>query len=127
MGEKKGFLFATIIFCCFFLPALVDWYAHSAKTDQLLKSATEFQQLVQEQAGYTSTVQSVKAKFESNGLKIKITKDKDGNTPFAMSDTKLQVGTKVYLHYYYEREPIFALKQGKRIVQTSNMVIINRR
>lgn len=127
MGEKKGFLFATIIFCCFFLPALIDWYAHSAKTDQVLKSATEFQQLVQEQGGYTSTVQNVKTTFENNGLKIKITKDKAGNNPYPMSDTRLEVGTEVYLHYEYERTPIFALRQDNRVVKTSNKVIINRR
>ena len=127
MGEKKGFLFGFIIFMCFFLPAGLDWYVHSVKSDQLLKSATEVQQLVQSEGGYTTTVKGVLDTMRSNGLEVKVTQDKDGAQPFPVSDTKLTVGTKVYLHYHYERRPIFGLRQEARVLETSNKVVINRR
>lgn len=113
MGEKKGMLFTILIIGAFIVPALLDFWVSSVRTDQFMKIATEMHQIVESEGGAGTTATAVARELGDVGMQI------------TFSPAGIQpVGTEVVMRYYYKYDGVFG---NTHVYDTTNKVIVSRR
>lgn len=119
MGEKKGFVYVMVILAVVVLPFALDIWIGTQKTDQFMKTATEFRQLVEQEGGETEKVREVKNLLGSNGLKVTF------DYSNGQASGRAPVGTVIKINYHHDYVGIVG--SINKNFDTQNKIIVSRR